>query len=87
VRAGIVDADHNLTDVTRALIELFADRRSIKRQSHVSDLDVRWDRTVEPGSVTVEFCEAVPPDASINLSRDNELPTHSGAAGRRIPRR
>jgi hypothetical protein len=49
VRVGIVGADHNLTDVTRALTELFADRRSIKRKSHVSDLDVRWDKTVEPG--------------------------------------
>jgi hypothetical protein len=60
LRAGIVE-DRTLTNIIKAVIDQLAERCVIKPPTCVSDLDVRWDRTIEPGRVAVDIWEAVAP--------------------------
>ena len=61
VNSGEVANDRALTDLVHAPIDLLTSRCIVRRPACVTDIDARWDSTVEPGRVLVEARGAIAP--------------------------
>ena len=60
VLVGIVH-DRALVELIPAAMSILADVGVISQLSVVSDVETRWDKTIEPGRMQIEISPAVPP--------------------------
>jgi hypothetical protein len=57
---GIVHG-RGLVEIIAAAMEMLADAGVIAKLSVISDVEARWDKTIEPGRMRIEISQAVPP--------------------------
>jgi hypothetical protein len=50
-----------LVEIIPAAMEILADAGVIATRSVISDVETRWDKTIEPGRMRIEIASAVPP--------------------------
>lgn len=60
VHVGIVPG-RALVTVVPAVVGILVETRLVEGPHVISDLETRWDKTVEPGRVQIEISPAVPP--------------------------
>jgi hypothetical protein len=60
VLVGVVHG-RALVEIIAAALGILVDVGVIERLGVISDIEMRWDRTVEPGRMRLELARAVPP--------------------------
>jgi hypothetical protein len=68
-----------LVDIIPAALAVLADGGVIEKIAVISDVETRWDKTIEPGRVRIELAPAVPPLRRIGAATRDRIRARTAA--------